>query len=133
MSPRKLAKDVLTAAVEQALEEQCSAAHQLHALLQGVGTAMDGTGQLTIDDPQAALDGLASFASRLSTALDADTFAQRVAEIEAEAKREEAEEAAEKAHPGRTRRMLLGEPEPPTDPRKGLRVVTSPESGEQPA
>ena len=75
---------------------------------------------------EAAVDGLADLAEQLSSALDSDTFAQRVAEIEAEAAREAAEEAADKAHPGRRRRMLLGEPEPPTDPHKGLRVVKSP-------
>lgn len=108
----------LPAAVRQAVEEQQVRAWQLRSLTQCVAEATADSCGATIDDPLAAMLGLVTLADLLNESLCADTFSQRVAQIEADAAADEAREARDEAREAAERKAARRALRPVSDSDK---------------
>lgn len=76
-------------ALREALDEQQTSVWHLRSLIQCVAEATAGGAGAPIDDPLAAMLGLVDLADAIHNAADSETVLQRVAEIQADAEREE--------------------------------------------
>jgi len=112
----------LPAAVLEAIEERRAHAYELRCLIECVQAADAATTHgVQVNDFEAALRGLVTFADRLAESLDDEAFADDVAAIEGRTASEAAVEARGEAEEAAERRA---------EPRK-LRVVTAAKSGQE--